>query len=112
MRPVTVHVPRALPTAPVLTNPSGTSILNWTDGTPVAYTAPASWTLTGPAVGTAEIGYRIQRAPIVGGVTGTFTDIGSALANATTFTITGGAGTNAYRVVAWNAAGDSPSNDT
>jgi FtsP/CotA-like multicopper oxidase with cupredoxin domain len=114
MRPVTVKVPRALPVAPVLTNPSGTT-LSWTDATPVDYANPASWTLTGPAVGTAEVGYRIQRAPILtDGTAGTFADIGSALANETTFTIpgAGGLGANAYRVVAWNAAGDSPSNDT
>src|SRR5665811_2624263 len=59
MRPVTVFVPRALPVAPVLTNPSG-FILNWTDATTVNYANPSSWTLTGPAIGTAEIGYRIE----------------------------------------------------
>ena len=108
MRPVSVHVPRALPAAPILTIASG-SILNWTDGTPVDYTTPASWTLTGPAVGTAEVGYRIQRAPLLAnGTAGVFVYIGTALANQTTFTTTGADG--AYRVVAWNAAGQSVSN--
>jgi FtsP/CotA-like multicopper oxidase with cupredoxin domain len=109
MRPIKVDVPRALPAAPVLTNPSG-SILNWTDGTPVDYATPASWTLTAPNVGRAEAGFKIQRAPLLAnGNAGTYADLGTALANATTFTdkATGGF---AYRVVAWNAAGDSTSN--
>ena len=86
MRPVTVHVPRALPVAPVLTNPSG-FILNWTDGTPVNYLNPASWTLTGAAIGTAEIGYRIERATLgANGILSAFTVVNTAIANSTTFT--------------------------
>jgi hypothetical protein len=45
----------------------------------------------------------------VGGNAGTFADFGTALANETTFTVPAGAA-DAYRVVAWNAAGDSLSN--
>ncbi|MEO8355401.1 MAG: multicopper oxidase domain-containing protein, partial [Chloroflexota bacterium] len=43
MRPVSVYVPRTLPDAPVLTFTSGSVILNWTDGTPVSITDPATW---------------------------------------------------------------------
>ena len=67
MRPVTVHVARALPDAPVLSFVRGSVILNWTDGTPVDYANPASWTNPG----TAEIGYRIERAEVTDGVAGT-----------------------------------------
>jgi titin len=70
---------------------------------------PNSWTLTGAAIGTAEVGYRIQRADVVGNAPGPFSDVGTALANHTTFTVPA-SGTGYYRVVAWNAAGDSASN--
>ena len=110
MRPVSVHMPRALPVAPVLTNPAG-FILSWTDATPVDYLNPASWTLTGPAIGTAEIGYRIERATVAtNGTVGTYGIVGTALANATTFTAPStGASRFNYRVVAFNEAGDSTS---
>jgi hypothetical protein len=74
-------------------------------------TNPNSWTLTGAAKGTAEVGYRIQRADVVGVNTpGPFTDVSTALANITTFTVPITLGNGFYRVVAWNAAGDSVSN--
>ena len=38
-------------------------ILNWTDGTPVDYTDPSTWTNPG----TAEVGYRVERATVVDG---------------------------------------------
>src|SRR5664279_768798 len=106
MRPVTVHVPRALAKAPVLTTTAG--VLNWTDGTPVDYTTPSTWTNPG----TAEVGYRIERATVTNGVTGSYAVVGKALANQTSYTdTTAAAGTSyRYRVVAFNAAGDSVSN--
>ncbi len=108
MRPVTVHVGRELPTAPVLSG-TGTGPVNltWTDGTPVNYTNLATW--GGP---TMEVGYRIERATVTGGVIGAYAQIGTALANQTTFTDTTAVGGTAYsyRVVAFNAAGDSTSN--
>src|SRR5664279_4976295 len=105
MRPVTVHVPRALAKAPVLTTTAG--VLNWTDGTPVDYTTPSTWTNPG----TAEVGYRIERATVTNGVTGSYAVVGKALANQTSFTPTGTPGASyKYRVVAFNAAGDSVSN--
>jgi FtsP/CotA-like multicopper oxidase with cupredoxin domain len=108
MRPVTVHVARTKADAPVLSFTRGTSIqLTWTDGTLVDYLNPVTW---GSAKN--EIGYRIERAEVVGGVTGAYAQVGTALANQTIF-----ADTTAlpgvlysYRVVAFNAAGDSVSN--
>ncbi|MEW6441688.1 MAG: multicopper oxidase domain-containing protein [bacterium] len=106
MRPVSVTVARALPAAPLLSatgNPGSPIDLSWTDGTPVDLLDPASW--GDPA---AEVGYRIERAA----GTGAFEPIGSALANATTFADHGTAADTSYqyRVVAFNAAGDSVSN--
>ena len=108
MRPVTVHVPSALPDAPVLSFTRGSVILKWTDGTPVDYTNPASWTNAGKA----EIGYRIERAEVTNGTAGAFTKIADAVANATTYTDKPADPTITYdyRVTAWNAKGDSPSN--
>jgi FtsP/CotA-like multicopper oxidase with cupredoxin domain len=112
MRPVTVKVTEALPQAPVLSSATG-GALSWTDGTPVNMNDPNSWTLTGAAKGTAEVGYRIQRADILAGNRpGPFSDVGTALANHTTFTVSPALGNGFYRVVAWNAAGDSVSNAT
>src|SRR5664279_5109805 len=106
MRPVTVHVPRALAKAPVLTTTAG--VLNWTDGTPVDYTTPSTWTNPG----TAEVGYRIERATVTKGVTGSYAVVGKALANQTSYTDTTASLVTSYkyRVVAYNAAGDSVSN--
>ena len=110
MRPVTVHVGRALPDAPTV---SGTAIgvvkLAWTDGTPVDYGDPTTWTNPG----TAEIGYRIERAPVDGGGgVGDYEVVAAHVAaNTTTYrddTVAVGA-TYSYRVVAFNAAGDSVS---
>ncbi len=104
MRPISVLAARALPTAPTLlaSGAPGSPInLSWTDTSPVTN----SWLSWGDPA--AEIGYRIERAD--GG--GEFAEIGTALANATSFTDgTTVAGANyQYRVVAYNAAGDSVS---
>ncbi len=106
MRPMTVHAARSLPPPPVLT--STRSSLTWTDGTPVDYANPTSWTNPG----TAEVGYRIDRAVITGSTLGPFTPLGTALANVVTYTdaTADPNGGYQYRVTAWNAAGDSPSN--
>jgi hypothetical protein len=106
MRPVSVNVRRALVPAPTLaTTVTNNVVLTWNDATPVDYLAPSSWTNPG----TAEVGYRVERAPGASG--GTFTVIGNVLANKTTFTDTPNLSqTWRYRVTAWNAAGDSRSN--
>ena len=101
MRPLVVQVVSVVPTAPVLSvTPPSTPpyVLTWTDATP-----PPS--LGNPAN---EIGFFIQRATGAGA----FVQIGTALANATTFTDgTAVAGTTySYRVAAYNAAGSATSN--
>ena len=111
MRPQSVKAPKALPEAPVLSSTGG--VLTWTDATPVDMEDPTSWTLTGPAVGTAEIGYRVQRAEVLaGGGAGTYSDVSTALANDTSLTVPSSDGTGYYRVIAYNEAGESPSNET
>ena len=113
MRPVTVAVKRALPPAPnPVTNPSG-AVINWVDGTPVTpvnYADPASW-VAGTTAGTMEIGFRIERASLSNaGVLGAYSPIGTALANTTTYTDTTAVVGQRYmyKVIAFNAAGDSP----
>jgi hypothetical protein len=112
MRPMTLAPIHALPAAPVLsfTKGAGTVInLAWTDGTPVSYLDPHTWTLNESK---AEIGYKIQRAPITAtGTVGTWADLSKALANQTSTTdALAGSAKWFYRVVAWNAAGESTSN--
>ena len=108
MRPVLVKVATTLPDAPVLTLTLGSVILTWTDGTPIDYEAsPATW--GNPKN---EIGYRVQRAVFTGSVLGAYETIAATPANKTTFTgaTPDPAFVYAYRVVAFNASGDSPSN--
>ena len=109
MRPVTVHVARALPDAPVLSFTGGSLDLAWTDGTPVSYLDPATWTNPG----TAEIGYRIERADVTAGAAGAYVKIADVPANTTTYTDVppDPALAYAYQVTAFNAAGDSPSSN-
>ena len=108
MRPIVFNVPRLLPGAPVVsyTRIGGTVNLSWTDGTPV--NDPG--TLGNPAN---EIGFRIQRATVgANGKPGAYSQIGSALANQTSYAdATAAPGTMySYIVVAYNAAGDAASN--
>ena len=111
MRPTVFNVPSVLPAAPVLSVArNGNAVLTWTDGTPINYASLA----TDPNLGSAanEIGFLIQRAPIAkSGKPGAYVQIGTALANATTFTDTtaGTTTTWSYIVVAYNVAGNSPS---
>ncbi len=103
MRPIRFNVARDEAAAPVLTVTGTTSYrLNWTDGTPAA--APS--TMGNPAN---EIGFRIERS--TAGAGGPFTTIAFGPANSLTYLDTTSAGGGFfYRVVAFNAAGDSPSN--
>ena len=108
MRPVSVQVDSSLPAAPALSFTRGSVDLAWTDGTPVDYANPASWTNPG----TAEVGYRIERAEVINNIVGAYTEIATGPANTTSYKdnppdLTA---TYNYRVTAWNAAGDSPSN--
>jgi FtsP/CotA-like multicopper oxidase with cupredoxin domain len=112
MRPVKFNVTTSLPLISSMTGlkSAGNVRLLWTDGTPYNYATglPAS-TLGNPAN---EIGYRIQRAPILAGNRpGTYVQIGTALANATTYIDTTAGATNYfYRVVAYNVSGTANSN--
>ena len=107
MRPVTVHVPRALPVAPVLAWSSGGVDLSWTDATPIDYLDPMTWGNV-----TSEVGFRIERAEVVSGVPGAYSIVARVPANSTTAHDAPPDPTRmyAYRVVAWNAAGDATSN--
>jgi FtsP/CotA-like multicopper oxidase with cupredoxin domain len=107
MRPITFDASRTLSSQPPLDvlRTDSTAVLTWTDPTP-----PASASTLGNPMN--EIGFRIERATVVAGVVGTYSPIGKALANATTFT--DGTSTStvsfSYRVVAYNAAGEAFSN--
>ncbi|MBK8933341.1 MAG: multicopper oxidase domain-containing protein [Chloroflexi bacterium] len=105
MRPMSVNVSRSLADAPLLnfTGAPGSPIgLSWSDSTPVDPAIPSTW-----GGSNNEIGYRIERAEGIGA----FQEIGTALANVTSFTdnTTVSGTVYQYRVVAYNAAGDSAS---
>jgi FtsP/CotA-like multicopper oxidase with cupredoxin domain/fibronectin type 3 domain-containing protein len=109
MRPVIFRFSALLPAAPVLSGGGtpGTGVnLSWTDGTPKADP------LTNGNHAN-EIGFRIMRAPVISNVTGTYTQIGAALANQTTFVDNTASAGNAYsyKVVAYNTMGDATSNE-
>jgi len=97
-------VPPDAPFATATVNPDTTVTLNWVDGTPVSYASLAAWGNPGN-----EVGYRIERGVAdAGGTVATWGAIGTALANGTTYTDATGvpSTTYKYRVVAWNAAGE------
>lgn len=108
MRPVTVHADRRLPDPPVITyTRNGGVRLTWTDGTPTSVMNLTTW---GSEAN--EVGYRIERAPVAAnGKIGAYTQIATTLANMTSYddTSAGSTALYSYRVVAWNAAGDSVS---
>jgi len=107
MRPIAVSAPRTLPDAPVInfTRPTSDVVLSWSDGTPVSITDPTTW-----GSPKNEVGYKIERAPLADGTVGAYARIATTLANVTTYTdTTAGTGQYAFRVTAWNAAGDSVS---
>ena len=108
MRPVTVHVAGHSRDAPSCRFTRGSVILNWTDGTPVDYANPATWgNSERPRSATASSGPRSRTASPAPD-----TEIANAPANTTTYTDypPDPTLTYDYRVTAWNAAGDSPSN--
>ncbi len=113
MRPMIFNVARALATAPVLgaTGNAGSPVnLSWTDATPPLPAYPTIGNNWGNPAN--EIGFRVERAVVTGSVPGAYSIIGSALANQTSYvdstTLVGVV--YDYRVVAYNAAGDSVSN--
>lgn len=105
MRPISVVVSRRTPPPPLasFSRDAGTGAvtLTWNDST--RYDDLNTWGDPG-----SEIGYRIERATVAkNGKVGTYSIIGQALANVTSYVDnTAVAGTNySYRVVAYNAAG-------
>lgn len=112
MRPVSVHVTSLPPSAPSAlsatraTDASRKVSLRWVDGTAVDYSKPATW-----GDRRNEIGYRIERTTLVNNRPGAFAQVGTALANATTFidSSADSAKTYVYRVTAWNEGGETSS---
>ena len=117
MRPISALVDPdvAYPPAVAFTrNANGTVALSWTDWTPIPWPGlndppnlPPSLTLWGNMAN--EIGFKIERATVASnGTVGAFVEIGRTLANQTTYTdqTAVGATNYRYRVVAYNAAGD------
>lgn len=112
MRPVSVHVTSTAPAASTATggrdagDPTKVT-LSWNDTTPVDYEDPTTW-----GDRSAEIGYRIERATITWRGHTAFETVGTAVANATTYTDTTAEadGVYLYRVTSWNEGGSSPSN--
>ncbi|AGK52394.1 fibronectin type III domain-containing protein [Bacillus sp. 1NLA3E] len=110
MRPIAFSVAQKVPNASTLTGArtdGGPVSLTWTDPTSVILSDLN--TLGNPSN---EIGYKIQRAPVTNGKLGTYADIGTALANMTSFTdSTVDTNTDySYQVVAFNAIGETISN--
>ena len=103
MRPFIFKYVAIAPAAPTGLALAAGGVLTWTDPTPAA-------ALTTPSNQQNEIGFRIERSINYGA----FAAIGTVLANATTFTdktVLAPLTDYSYRVVAYNAAGDSlPSN--
>ena len=99
MRPIVLNVVTSAPAAPTLQVTAG-GLLTWTDAT------PAATSLGNPAN---EIGFRIERAEGNGPFD---TNFAKALANATSFLDTTAQPNSiySYRVVAYNATGESVSN--
>jgi FtsP/CotA-like multicopper oxidase with cupredoxin domain len=102
MRPIVLNVGTVIPAAPQNLTVNTNAQVCWTDTTP-----------PGTSLGNSanEIGFRIERADTTGNLT--FNLVGKALANASCFTDpTAVAGASYfYRVIAYNASGDSvPSN--
>jgi FtsP/CotA-like multicopper oxidase with cupredoxin domain len=105
MRPIKFNVNSTLPTTPALNaSQVGNGVaLTWSDATPPSNPG----TLGNPAN---EVGFKIERAPVTAGVTGTYSQVGSGLANSTAWNDTPPAsGTYSYRVTAFNASGNSVS---
>ncbi len=107
MRPMILNVARKLANAPVLsfTRTAAPVNLAWTDGTP----GSSASSMGNPA---SEIGYIVERAVMdKNNKPGTYTKIGTALANQTTYTdsTAGVVSDYSYRITAYNAAGNSTS---
>jgi len=111
MRPIVLNVVNNTPDAPtgltVAAAGTGQVKISWTDPTPVNYVTGAGF---GDIKG--EIGFRVEKATGID-PGATFIEAGKTLANSTSFTDSVVAGeVYQYRVVAYNANGDSGVSDT
>ena len=114
MRPISAQVDPLLSYPPKVTfarnTTTGVVNLTWTDATPIDYANPATLDTWGSMAN--EIGYRVERALVAtNGSVGAYTKIADVRANQTSFTDTTtlAARSYRYRVVSYNAAGDSQS---
>jgi FtsP/CotA-like multicopper oxidase with cupredoxin domain len=115
MRPIAFVVSSVKPAAPGIGTatrgvPTNQVTLTWTEGTPFNYSAAFPQPNLGNLAN--EIGFQIQRATLgSGGNSGSYSQIGAAPANTTTFTDPAADVGNgyAYRVIAFNAAGNATS---
>jgi hypothetical protein len=111
MRPIVLNVPTVVPDAPVQTTSTtftGTVNVGWNDSTPVAM--PLSAVPANYNNAKNEIGYKIERCTRVNNQACTdFAQVGSALANTTSFTDATATGSPfySYRLIAYNASGNS-----
>lgn len=105
MRPIVVSAPADKPAALTIDQAfvNGDAVLTWLD--PTQATDGGTW--GNPAN---EVGYRVYRAPLTNGKAGDFVALNrEPLANAEKFTDPGVTeGQYAYKVVAFNAAGEGP----
>lgn len=111
MRPISAQVDPVLSYPPKVTfarnATTGVVNLTWADATPIDYASPTTLNTWGSLAN--EIGYRVERALVAtNGSVGAYTPIADVLANQTSFTdSTTLANRNyRYRVVSYNAAGD------
>ena len=106
MRPIVLLVTTAVPPAPANLAVSTAAVLTWVDQTPAATAATLAYQQFN------EIGFRIERctAADCSFASPSWTQIGKALANATTYTDTTAVpGLTNYRVIAYNQSGPSVS---
>jgi FtsP/CotA-like multicopper oxidase with cupredoxin domain len=106
MRPQQLNVLTSKADAPTVQasgSPGQSVALSWTDGTPANLNDLLTW---GDPKN--EIAFRVERAVVTAGVPGEFGQIGTTLANVTTYTdeTTMEGAEYAYRVVAKNQAGE------
>jgi hypothetical protein len=109
MRAMVFQVTNTLPPAVTLTAVKAANNLYVN----LTWTGNAYGVLTSPGNMANAIGFNIMRAPVaLGGIVGTYVQIGTALASAVSYidTTTAGTGWWSYEVVAYNAAGSTPSN--
>lgn len=114
MRPISAQVDPVLSYPPMVSfirnAASGVVDLTWIDATPVDYKSPTTLDTWGSMSN--EIGYRVERALVANnGSVGAYAKIADVLANETSFTDSTTLPTRnyRYRVVSYNAAGDTQS---